>query len=479
MTIARSGAALLGPVAGVIWLTAMVPAHAQEYPARPVRIIVPLAPGGMADQLSRVVAQKVTPTAKQPVLVENRTGGGGIIGAEAAAKTAPDGYTLFAGFHATQAILPHLTKLPYDPVKDFDPVILMATIPNVLVVHPTVPAKSVKELVALARLRRGDLTYASQGVGSSGHIAGELFRLTIKADIVHVPYKGAAPALQDLIGGHVMMLFEAGEVSVHDFDTSRPRIRFRRNGEAVELQCDFIAGCDGFHGVCRPSIPAGALTVFERVYPFGWLGILVEAATPEQETVYAWHERGFGFFNRRSPALTRHFLQVAPDEDIENWPDDRIWSELRVRLATDDGWKLVQGPVLNKNITEMRSFVVEPMRYGRLYLAGDAAHIVPPTGAKGLNLAVADVRVLAPALAAFFASGRIEFLDAYSATCLKRVWRVEHFSWWMTSMLHRFPDDDVFQQRLQRSQLDYVVNSRAAGATLAENYVGLPWNDKG
>ncbi len=272
------------------------------------------------------------------------------------------------------------------------------------------------------------------------------------------------------------ILFEAAGVSVHDFDTASPRIRFQRNGEAVELACDFIAGCDGFHGVCRPSIPAGALSVFERVYPFGWLGILVQAATPEQETVYAWHERGFGFFNRRSPALTRHFLQVAPDEDIANWPDERIWRELRVRLATDDGWELVEGPVLSKNITEMRSFVVEPMRYGRLYLAGDAAHIVPPTGAKGLNLAVADVRVLAPALAAYFASGRSELLDAYSATCLKRVWRVEHFSWWMTSMLHRFPEDDVFQQRLQRSQLEYVITSRAAATTLAENYVGLPWS---
>jgi p-hydroxybenzoate 3-monooxygenase len=271
------------------------------------------------------------------------------------------------------------------------------------------------------------------------------------------------------------ILFEADGVSVHDFDTAAPRIRFRKDGAEVELQCDFIAGCDGFHGVCRPSIPAGALSVFERVYPFGWLGILVEAVTPEQEMVYAWNERGFGFFNRRSPALTRHFLQVAPDEDVANWPDERIWRELRIRLATDDGWQPVEGPVLLKGITEMRSFVVEPMRYGRLYLAGDAAHIVPPTGAKGLNLAVADVRVLACALAAFYGAGRSDLLEAYSETCLRRIWRVEHFSWWMTSMLHRFPGDDAFQQRLQRSQLDNVVSSRAAATTLAENYVGLPW----
>jgi p-hydroxybenzoate 3-monooxygenase len=193
--------------------------------------------------------------------------------------------------------------------------------------------------------------------------------------------------------------------------------------------------------------------------------------------VYVWHERGFGFFNRRSPTLTRHFLQVAPDEDLANWPDRRIWDELRVRLASDDGWEVTEGPVLNRNITEMRSFVVEPMRHGRLYLAGDAAHIVPPTGAKGLNLAVADVRVLARALGEYYASGRTELLDSYSATCLRRIWRVEHFSWWMTSMLHRFPGDDAFQQRLQRSQLDYVVSSRAAAATLAENYVGLPYED--
>jgi p-hydroxybenzoate 3-monooxygenase len=274
-------------------------------------------------------------------------------------------------------------------------------------------------------------------------------------------------------GGRI--LFEAAGVGVQDVDTERPRIRFRMDGEPVDIQCDFIAGCDGFHGVCRPSIPAGALRAFERVYPFAWLGIVVEAAAPEQDLVYAYHERGFGFFNRRSPHVVRHFLQVAPDEDVASWPDDRIWEELRVRLATGDGWRLYEGPVTQKNITEMRSFVVEPLRYGRLYLAGDAAHIVPPTGAKGLNLAVADVRVLARALAAHYSSGRGDLLDAYSDTCLKRIWRVEHFSWWMTSMLHRFPGDDAFQQRLQRSQLDYVVSSRAAGATLAENYVGLPY----
>ena len=287
--------------------------------------------------------------------------------------------------------------------------------------------------------------------------------------------------VKDLIGIRLAaggrIIFDAADVSVRDFDTAAPRILFRREDEEFELQCDFIGGCDGFHGVCRPSIPPDALTVFDRVYPFGWLGILAEAATPEYETVYTHHENGFALFNRRSATVTRQFLQVAADDDIANWSDRQIWDELHVRLATDDGWQVIEGPMLSRNITEMRSFVVEPMRYGRLYLAGDAAHIVPPTGAKGLNLAVADVRVLARALSEYYVAGRTDLLDAYSSTCLKRIWRVEHFSWWMTSMLHRFPGDDAFGQRLQRAQLDYVVSSRAAAATLAENYVGLPYDD--
>ncbi len=221
-------------------------------------------------------------------------------------------------------------------------------------------------------------------------------------------------------------------------------------------------------------MPAGVLNVFERAYPFAWLGILAEAAPSHEELIYAYHERGFALFSMRSPSITRLYLQVAPDEDIGGWSDDRVWQELHTRLETDDGWKLNEGPVLEKGITGMRSFVTEPMQYGRLFLAGDSAHIVPPTGAKGMNLAVADVHVLSRALVAFFKSGRDDLLAAYSQTCLKRVWRAEHFSWWMTSMLHRFPADDVFQHRLQRSQLDYVVSSRAAAASLAENYVGLP-----
>jgi p-hydroxybenzoate 3-monooxygenase len=289
---------------------------------------------------------------------------------------------------------------------------------------------------------------------------------------------GQQEVVKDLIrarldaGGEV--LFDVADVSVHDIESSCPRIRYRRNGAATELACDVIAGCDGFHGICRPSIPAGVLSVFERAYPFAWLGILAQAAPSHEELIYAYHERGFALFSMRSPSVTRLYLQVAPDEDLNLWPDDRIWQELHTRLETDDGWKLNEGPVLEKGITGMRSFVAEPMQYGRLFLAGDSAHIVPPTGAKGMNLAVADVHILSRALAEFFASGREDLLTAYSQTCLKRVWRAEHFSWWMTSMLHRFPDADMFQHRLQRSQLDYLVSSRAAAASLAENYVGLP-----
>ncbi len=289
---------------------------------------------------------------------------------------------------------------------------------------------------------------------------------------------GQQEVVKDLIrarldaGGQI--LFAVKDVSVHDLNSTAPRISFHKGAEQVELQCDFIAGCDGFHGVSRQSIPPSALTVYERVYPFAWLGILAEAPPSADELIYAYHERGFALFSMRSPEITRLYIQVAPEEPIGNWPDDRIWQELHTRLGTGDGWKLREGTVIEKTIAGMRSFVAEPMQYGRLFLAGDAAHIVPPTGAKGLNLAAADVRVLARALAAFFRSGRTDLLEAYSKTCLSRIWRAEHFSWWMTSMLHRFPRDDEFQHRLQRSQLDYVVSSRAAAASLAENYVGLP-----
>jgi len=268
--------------------------------------------------------------------------------------------------------------------------------------------------------------------------------------------------------------FEAVDVGIDDVDSATPRVHWHKDDVPQVLACDIVAGCDGFHGICRPSIPGFERAVFERTYPFAWLGILAKAAPSRDELIYANHERGFALYAMRSPKITRLYLQVPPEEDIANWPDDRIWQELHTRLEIDDGWKLNEGPVLEKGITPMRSYVCERMQHGQLYLAGDAAHIVPPTGAKGMNLAIADVYVLSRALAAFFKSGNRDALAAYSQTCLARVWRAEHFSWWMTSMLHRFPGDDGFQQRLQRSQLDYTVASSAAAASLAENYVGLP-----
>ena len=278
-------------------------------------------------------------------------------------------------------------------------------------------------------------------------------------------------------GGQI--IFEADDVSVHGFDDANPIIRFRSNGKAEELHCDYIAGCDGFHGICRPSVPAGALTEFDRTYPFGWLGILAQAPPSSKELIYSYHERGFALHSMRTPEISRLYIQVPPDEDIQNWPDERIWAELQMRLAADGNWKLTEGPVLQKGITGMRSYVVEPMQYGKLFLAGDAAHIVPPTGAKGLNLAAADVRVLAQAFAEFYASGKTRLLDQYSQTCLRRVWKAQRFSWWMTTMLHRFDTDNPFDQRRQIAELDYVTSSRAAMTSLAENYVGLPWDDAG
>jgi len=289
---------------------------------------------------------------------------------------------------------------------------------------------------------------------------------------------GQQEVVKDLIAARLTagapLHFEVSNVAVHDLDAATPRITYTdADGRPQELVCDFIAGCDGFHGITRDSIPPGALRIYEHTYPLAWLGILAEAPPSHSELIYAYHERGFALHSMRSPKITRLYLQVAPDEDIAKWPDDRIWAELQLRLSAE-GFRLTEGPVLEKGITGMRSFVAEPMRYGRLFLAGDAAHIVPPTGAKGMNLAMVDVRRLADALTEYYHRGRTDLLDAYSDTCLLRVWRAEHFSWWMTSMLHLFPDSDEFQRRLQLSQLRYTASSRAAATSLAENYVGLP-----
>jgi len=270
------------------------------------------------------------------------------------------------------------------------------------------------------------------------------------------------------------LYFEAEHVGVDDLDSSQPLIRFRHEGMDHELRCDFIAGCDGFHGVCRPSIPAGALTVYEREYPFGWLGILADAAPSSEELVYTLHERGFALFSMRSPKVTRLYLQVPPSESIENWSDQAIWDELLRRMTTRDGWTPNVGRITQKSVTPMRSFVAAPMRYGNLFLAGDAAHIVPPTGAKGLNLAASDVLVLARALKAFYERGSSDWLNEYSDRCLRRVWKAQRFSWWMTSTLHRSPDETAFDHQRQIADLDYLTSSPAAMTSLAEQYVGLP-----
>jgi p-hydroxybenzoate 3-monooxygenase len=289
---------------------------------------------------------------------------------------------------------------------------------------------------------------------------------------------GQQEVVKDLIaarlasGGRVH--FDVDDVSLHGLDSDSPVIRFRREGRDEELHCDFVAGCDGFHGVSRAAVPEGVLTTYERSYPFAWLGILAAAPPAVDELIYANHDRGFALYSLRSPQISRLYLQVDPEEDIAEWPDERIWSELRARLETVAGWSLNEGPILEKGITPMRSFVVEPMQWERLFLAGDAVHIVPPTGAKGMNLALADVALLGDAFAAWYAEGRTDLLEGYSRTALRRVWRAQHFSWWMTSMLHRLNTQDPYEVQLQLSQLRYVTTSRAYATGLAENYVGLP-----
>jgi p-hydroxybenzoate 3-monooxygenase len=273
-------------------------------------------------------------------------------------------------------------------------------------------------------------------------------------------------------GGEI--LFGVSDVSLHGVDTDKPMIRFTQNGEQRELGCDFIAGCDGSQSMSRSSIPENKRSQYQRVYPFGWFGILVEAPPSSEELIYAQHERGFSLVSTRSADVQRLYFQCDPKDSVDNWSDDRIWAELHARLDTAEGSQLNEGRIFQKGIIGMRSFVFEPMQYGNLFLAGDAAHVVPPTGAKGLNLAVGDVKVLSRGLTEFYRSGDRALLSDYSRIALKRVWRAEHFSWWMTSMLHRFPDQDAFQEKIQLAELNNIVNSRAAATMLAENYVGMP-----
>ena len=344
------------------------------------------------------------------------------------------------------------------------------------------------------RIRAGVLEQGSvdllrdAGVGArldrEGIVHGGIY-LQFEGERHHVPLQeltgrsiviyGQTEVVKDLIAARLEsglpLLFEADVTDVSDV-AARPRVRFTYEDAEGELECDVVAGCDGFHGVCRTAIPAGLLRTFEREYPFGWLGILAHVAPSTDELVYAYNERGFALLSLRSPELSRYYVQVRHDEDPAAWPDDRVWEELRLRTELA-GWTLERGPVLEKGVTGMRSFVIEPMQHGRLFLAGDAAHIVPATGAKGLNLAISDVRILARRLVDWYRSGDAEALDGYSAECLRRVWRAEHFSWWMTSMLHTVEGGDPFDRRLQLSQLRYVTSSRPAATSLAENYVGL------
>ena len=328
------------------------------------------------------------------------------------------------------------------------------------------------------------------GVGdrlrSEGLVHGGIY-LQLDQERAHIPMReltgrsvtiyGQTEVVKDLIHARVgtgaPLLFEAEDVRLDGIESDRPTVRYRHGGADRELRADFIAGCDGFHGVSRQSIPAETLQLWQRDYPFAWLGILAHVAPSTDELIYARNRRGFALHSMRSPEVSRLYLQVDPGDDIANWPDERIWDELQQRLAAP-GWALTEGPILDRSITPMRSFVAAPMRHRNLFLAGDAAHIVPPTGAKGLNLAVSDVVCLADALTAHYASGDDAGLESYSARCLERVWRAQHFSWWMTQMLHLDPSDDAYGDQLSRSQIRYVCNSRAAATSLAENYVGLP-----
>jgi p-hydroxybenzoate 3-monooxygenase len=305
----------------------------------------------------------------------------------------------------------------------------------------------------------------------------DLTELTGRAITVYAQHE----VIKDLVAARMAVNgrieFDVADVSIHGIESDKPYVTYRSNGEQTRINAAFVIGADGFHGISRPAIPDGKREDFSRIYPFGWFGILVESAPSSEELIYAQHERGFSLVSTRSPTVQRLYFQCDPKDSVDHWSDDRIWNELHLRHENNDGWKLKEGRIFQKNIVGMRSFVSQPMQHGRLFLAGDAAHIVPPTGAKGMNLAVADVRLLSIALDRFFKTGNEDKLASYTETALKRVWRAEHFSYWMTGMLHRFDDASPFQKKIQRAELDYVVSSRAASTALAENYVGMRYAD--
>jgi p-hydroxybenzoate 3-monooxygenase len=329
------------------------------------------------------------------------------------------------------------------------------------------------ELGVGERMQREGLLHWGTNIG----INGELHHLDFKSLVgKRITIYGQQEVVKDMVARRLSdggdLLFEVGDVSVHDLTSNSPTIRFTHDGKARTIECDFIAGCDGYHGICRPSFPEGVLSVFERDYPFGWLGILSESPPPDHDLIYSYTDEGFALYTMRSPTLARLYLQCDHDEEVEGWPDARIWEHLHRRLG--GARKLQEGKILNKGVTAMRSFVVEPMQYGRLFLAGDSAHIVPPTGAKGMNLAFADVVYLSRALEAFYGNKGNERLEGYSATCLRRVWKAQRFSWWMTQIMHRFPHETAFDRRRQLADLDYLTHSEVAMKSLAEQYVGLP-----
>jgi p-hydroxybenzoate 3-monooxygenase len=321
-------------------------------------------------------------------------------------------------------------------------------------------------------------TVGSRHDGTNFLVNGELHHinfhdLTGKHVMLYSQHEVVRDLIAALLAADVEILFEATDVAVHDFAADKPFVTFTHDCAESRLDCEIIAGCDGFHGICRQSFPAGMIVEYDREYPFGWLGILAEAPPSMDELIYANHKNGFSLLSMRSPTISRLYLQCAPDEPLENWPDDRIWEELSVRLA-HEGFSLNTGKIFQKSVTAMRSYVAEPMQTGRLFLAGDAAHIVPPTGAKGLNSAIADVAIMARAIEAYCLRQDDTGLNNYTETCLRRIWQIERFSWWMTSMMHKFDNHGPFDARMQTAELNYILNSSAGQVTLAENYVGLP-----
>jgi p-hydroxybenzoate 3-monooxygenase len=334
-----------------------------------------------------------------------------------------------------------------------------------------------EEAECAGRMHREGLVHHGFDLSFDGrHLRIDLTGLTGGACVT---IYGQTEVTRDLMAARAaeggLSLYEAEAVEIQNLKENRTRIIYRHNGKEGVVECDFVAGCDGFHGVSRRAIPAELLRTFQRTYPFGWLGVLVDGQPASDELIYASHQDGFALASMRSPARSRYYIQCPLDIDLADWPDERFWAVLKRRLGPEAGARVETGPAIEKTIAPLRSFVAEPMRYGRLYLAGDAAHIVPPTGAKGLNLAASDVGMLARAITAFYTENRTDLLDTYSASCLRRVWKAERFSWWMTSLLHRFPDTDAFGRRIQQAEFDYLCGSRAAQTALAENYVGLPF----